>query len=108
MTELVFLQSASDLGSALKSRRTNRAIRQQQLASVVDISRFTLVDLEAGKSDPHLSTILKLADALGYKLALVPRDVEVKTQVADGLSVGLGEEIDLDSLEDIETAWKGE
>jgi DNA-binding XRE family transcriptional regulator len=108
MNELVYLQSASDLGSALKVRRTSRAIRQQQLAAVVDISRFTLVDLEAGKSDPHLSTILKLVDALGFKLALVPRDVEVKTQPTDELSAALGEEIDLDSLEDIESAWKGE
>ncbi len=108
MSELVYLQSASDLGAALKARRANRAIRQQQLASVVDISRFTLVDLEAGKSDPHLSTILKIVDALGFKLALVPRDVEVKTHAAGDLPAGIGEEIDFDSLEDIESAWKGE
>lgn len=108
MNELVYLQSASDLGAALKARRTNRSIRQQQLASVVDISRFTLVDLEAGKSDPHLSTILKLVDALGFKLALVPRDIEVKTRVVDEMTAGVGDEIDFDSLENIESAWKGE
>jgi DNA-binding XRE family transcriptional regulator len=108
MSELVFLQSTSDLGSAFKAKRTGRAIRQEQLASVLDISRYTLVDLENGKSDPRLSTIMKIADALGFKLALVPRDVEVHTQIGDHLGGGLGEEIDLDSIDDIESAWKGE
>ncbi|TLX17288.1 helix-turn-helix domain-containing protein [Rhizobium sp. MHM7A] len=108
MSDLVYLQSASDLGSTLKTRRTSRAIKQEQLASVVNISRYTLVDLESGKSDPRLSTIIKLADALGFKLALVPRDIEIQTQTAESQGIGLGEEIDLDSIEDIETAWKGE
>lgn len=108
MSDLVYLQSTSDLGSTLKARRTSRAIKQEQLASVVGISRYTLVDLESGKSDPRLSTIIKLADALGLKLALVPRDIELHTQIADDQSVGFGEEIALDSLEDIESAWKGE
>jgi len=108
MSELVYLQSSSDLGNALKTRRTSRSIKQEQLASVVDISRYTLGDLERGKSDPRLSTIIKLADALGLKLALVPRDIELHSQVATAQSVGLGEEIELDSLEDIENAWKGE
>ena len=108
MSDVIYLQSSSDLGKALKTRRTGRAIRQQQLASVLNISRFTLGDLEGGKSDPHLSTILKLVDALGFKLALVPRDIEVKTQVSAEMADGVGEEVDLDSLEDIESAWKGD
>jgi len=38
---------------------------QAQLAKAAGVSQRTLVNIETNKVEPHFSTILKLADALG-------------------------------------------
>lgn len=108
MSDLFQLETHTDLGPAMKARRLSRAIRQEQLAEVVDVSRYTLGDLEGGKSDPRLSTVLKLAEALGLKVLLVPVDRDLRGLPAETEALELGQEIDLDSLDDLSKTWKGE
>jgi DNA-binding XRE family transcriptional regulator len=109
VSTIIDISSPSEIGSLIKARRAQRDIGQEQLAAIVGISRYTLVDIETGKSDPKLSTVLKLADALGFRLALVPSEMEVNTRPRDESQAEEPDEIDLDEVEvDLETAWKGD
>ena len=53
------------IGQSLKAERVKRFMTQAQLAKAAGISQKTLVNIETNKVEPHFSTILKLADALG-------------------------------------------
>jgi putative transcriptional regulator len=109
VSTLIDINFPSEIGSLIKARRAQRDIGQEQLAAIVGISRYTLVDIETGKSDPKFSTVLKLADALGFRIALVPSDVEINTRPRDEGKAEEPVEIDLDEEEvDLEAAWKGD
>jgi transcriptional regulator with XRE-family HTH domain len=57
----------------LKVWRQRRDFSLRALAERAGIHYVTLVNLEAGRGDPQLSTLLKLCKALGITLAeLVP------------------------------------
>jgi DNA-binding XRE family transcriptional regulator len=53
------------LGASVRTARRKRFMTQAQLAKAAGISQKTLVNIETNKVEPHFSTILKLADALG-------------------------------------------
>lgn len=75
------LQDREDFARILKERRAERRIRQEDLASLNRMSRFTLSDAENGRTDPKLSTMLSLLQTLGLTMVVVP------TEVADRVSV---------------------
>jgi transcriptional regulator with XRE-family HTH domain len=53
------------LGDKVRALRRRKFMTQEQLAKVASISHRTLVNIETNKvTEPHFSTILKLADAL--------------------------------------------
>jgi transcriptional regulator with XRE-family HTH domain len=53
------------LGDKVRALRRRNFMTQEQLAKVAGISHRTLVNIETNKvTEPHFSTILKLADAL--------------------------------------------
>jgi DNA-binding XRE family transcriptional regulator len=54
-----------NLGASVRTARRKRFMTQAQLAKAAGISQRTLVNIETNKVEPHFSTILKLADALG-------------------------------------------
>ena len=51
----------------LKEIRIRRALSQRELSKRADVSRVTIVRLEAGGEDPFPSTVRKLADALNVE-----------------------------------------
>jgi putative transcriptional regulator len=109
VSTLIDIHSYPEIGKLIKARRAQRGIGQEQLAAIVGISRYTLVDIETGKSDPKFSTVLKLANALGFRLALVPSEMEIDTHPRDDDKAAEPTEIDLDEIEvDLESAWKGD
>jgi transcriptional regulator with XRE-family HTH domain len=58
----------------LKQRRHTLNVTQEQLAEISGVGLRTLKQFESGKGNPTLTTIYKLANALGLTLKL-----EVKT-----------------------------
>jgi transcriptional regulator with XRE-family HTH domain len=53
------------IGDRLKHERIVQTMTQEQLARKAGISAAALVRIERNQADPHVSTIRKLADALG-------------------------------------------
>jgi len=56
------------LGENVRVLRRRKFMTQEQLAKAAGISHRTLVNIETHKvTEPHFSTILKLAEALGVE-----------------------------------------
>jgi transcriptional regulator with XRE-family HTH domain len=53
------------IGDKVKRERIAQTMTQEQLARKAGISPAALVRIERNQSDPHVSTIRKVADALG-------------------------------------------
>ena len=55
--------------SSIKARREMLQVNQETLAKLAGVSLRTLKQFESGKGNPTLSTLIKLADALGLELS---------------------------------------
>lgn len=56
-------------GGVVRERRLYQGVTQAQLAKTVGLSRQTMVTIEAGKANPKLTEVLRLAVALDIDLA---------------------------------------
>ena len=56
------------MATRLRLLRERRGLTQEQLAEKSGVSRTYLARLETGRQDPTLSTLEKLAKALGVKV----------------------------------------
>ena len=67
------------LGERLRSLRTQRGISQLQLAKDAKLSQSTIAHVEAGRKDPSVSTLRKIARVLDMEIAslFVTEDVHV-------------------------------
>lgn len=59
-----------ELIQTIKDRRDVLGITQADLAELAGISLRTLTKLEAGKGNPTMETLMKIADVLGLELRL--------------------------------------
>jgi transcriptional regulator with XRE-family HTH domain len=53
------------IGDSLRDLRVRRALTQEELAEKADVGTNTVARLERNESEPHMSTLRKLAGALG-------------------------------------------
>ena len=53
------------IGDRLRDARVRRALTQEELAEKADVGTNTVARLERNESEPHMSTLRKLARALG-------------------------------------------
>lgn len=60
-----------NIGSAIQLARTKRRLSQAELANRADISVSYLSLLERSKRDPPLSTLRRIADALGIPIEIL-------------------------------------
>lgn len=95
------IRDQKSLSKALKSRRKHLRVTQGDVASLNDLSRFTLVDMESGRGDPKLSTITTIMEGLGLSLVVVPTNVVERLHVPDLPDDTPDDEADLD-LDDVD------
>ncbi len=60
----------TDLTKNLADRRDVLRITQEHLAELAGVGLRTVKAIESGKSNPTVSTLMKLADVLGLELRL--------------------------------------
>jgi transcriptional regulator with XRE-family HTH domain len=59
------MEAVVQIGDNLKRLRTLRALTQVELAEKAHVTPATIVRIERNQAEPHMSTIRKLAAALG-------------------------------------------
>jgi HTH-type transcriptional regulator/antitoxin HipB len=64
------LRTARDVGLALRDRRRQLKLDQDNLAKQIGVSRKWLIDVEKGKPGAELGLILRAFTALGLSLTL--------------------------------------
>jgi transcriptional regulator with XRE-family HTH domain len=57
------------IADAVKHWRALRGLSQRELAERADVGQVLIARLELGQTDPRLSTVEKLAEALGIDVA---------------------------------------
>lgn len=53
----------------IKTMRLQKGISAKKLAEMAGTSAYTILSLEKGECDPKFSTVVKIMNALGYKVA---------------------------------------
>lgn len=66
------INERAELGAVLANARRNRSLTQPALSELTGIQQAEISRIERGAGNPTAATLLRLADALGYKLMLVP------------------------------------
>lgn len=59
-----------DLFNKIKERRQLLGITQQDLADISEVGLRTIKQIEAGKGNPSIKTMIQLLDVLGMELEL--------------------------------------
>jgi transcriptional regulator with XRE-family HTH domain len=64
------------IGERLRRLRERRALRQEDLAALAGIGKNTVNRIEKNRTEPHMTTVRKLAEALGVDPAELVEDRE--------------------------------
>ncbi len=67
------IQGAIDLGNALRTRRRELGLAQEQVSHVIGVNRRVIGELERGKGTVQLQIAIEAARALGLDIELTPR-----------------------------------
>lgn len=60
------------LGEAIKARRTQSNLRQEDAAALCGVAKQTFLQVEHGHLSSQLDSVLKICSALGIKLYIKP------------------------------------
>jgi transcriptional regulator with XRE-family HTH domain len=69
-----------EIGETIRKRRQLLGLLQPQLADISGINRRTIQLVEAGKANPTIETLVKIADPLGLSFRLVLKEPGVQKQ----------------------------
>lgn len=69
MIEIV-VKEAKDIGFTIKNLRSEMKITQEELANFTGLSRIGVVKLEKEENDLKLSSLIKIANLLGFEIVL--------------------------------------
>lgn len=67
------VKSPSEIGSFIKNQRKEMNVTQDELANFAGLSRVGIVKLEKEEGDIKLSTLIKVANLLGFEIVLTKR-----------------------------------
>lgn len=65
--------SPIELGAAIRERRRQLSITQDDLAATIDVNRKVIGQLEKGKETVHVGIVLRAARAVGLEVGVVRR-----------------------------------
>ena len=65
------------VGEVIKTRK-EKHISQRELEDITGVKQSVIARMESGKTDPQLSTILKLLVSMGKTLTIVPLELPEK------------------------------
>lgn len=66
MTIVFILMNKMEIGKAIRERRRTLRISQGRLADLAGVAVHTISNLETGKGNCTVETLLKVAQVLGY------------------------------------------
>jgi HTH-type transcriptional regulator / antitoxin HipB len=69
----MIIRTAEQLPEAVRERRRELGITQEQLADVIGVHRAFVSQLERGKATVRFDLLLRLVQALGLDIELRPR-----------------------------------
>lgn len=79
--------TAAEIGETIRQRRELLGLLQPKLAAIAGISTRTIQMIEAGKANPSLNTLYKIADSLGLSIKLLLKEANQGTiTITDPLS----------------------
>ena len=64
------------VGQMIQTRKEEH-LSQRDLEAISGIKQSVIAKMESGKTDPHLSTVLKLLFSMGKTLTIVPLEAKV-------------------------------
>ena len=67
------LKEAKGIGSTIKELRSELKITQEELANFTGLSRIGVVKLEKEENDLKLSSLIKIANLLGFEIVMRKR-----------------------------------
>lgn len=62
--------NAEDIGDMVKRRRLSLGIDQRTLSEISGVAVHTLSNIEAGKGNPTVATLVHILDALGMDIRI--------------------------------------
>ena len=62
------MNEAEKLGKNLKRIRTEKGISQGEIGRILEVDKGFISNIEAGKTNPTLATITKIAKAVGVSI----------------------------------------
>lgn len=68
------------VGEVIKARK-EKHISQRDLENMTGIKQSVIARMESGKTDPQLSTVLKLLLSMGKTLSVVPLELSEKKKI---------------------------
>jgi DNA-binding XRE family transcriptional regulator len=69
----MIVRTSIDLGNALRARRRELDLTQEEIAGVIGVNRRVIGELEGGKGTVQLRIAMEVARVLGLDIELEPR-----------------------------------
>ncbi len=71
--DLMIVRTSIELGNALRARRRELGLTQEEISGVIAVNRRVIGELERGKGTVQLQIAMEAARTLGLDIELAPR-----------------------------------
>lgn len=72
----IILKESKGIGKTIKELRSEMKITQEELANFTGLSRIGIVKLEKEENDLKLSSLVKIANLLGFEIVIRKRSTK--------------------------------
>lgn len=72
----IILKESKEIGKTIKDLRSELKVTQEELANFTGLSRVGVVKLEKEENDLKLSSLIKIANLLGFEIVLRKRSAK--------------------------------